>query len=308
MYERVAVTGAAGLIGSAVVRHLSQHNVEVIAFDAPGTQNLVPGSQIQLERVDVADPRMIEILESTQPQAVVHAAAHPGGKSLREPVEDVRVNVLGSMQIFHWCGKAGSHLVFLSSSIVYGDQAENHIPETATLRPGTVYGVAKVACEQWLQIFGQGLGLSWVVLRPFATYGPGHRPSLEQGIVNILLTQLLKGNRVVVKGSLMRRRDLIFVEDAASAIVQTLFCKTANGRVFNVGSGIPVTINDIIKLLCGALNKSLSDIEIIKEAGTVGDPFSNVADITQIQKVLNFEPKFKLEAGLKELVTRRMAS
>ena len=104
MYERIAVTGAAGLIGSAVVRYLSQYNnVEVAAFDYLGAQNLVPGSQVPLEHVDVADPKMVEILESIQPQAVVHAAAHPGGKSLREPIEDVRVNALGSMQIFHWC-------------------------------------------------------------------------------------------------------------------------------------------------------------------------------------------------------------
>ena len=134
---------------------------------------------------------MVEILESIQLQAVVHAAAHPGGKSLREPIEDVRVNALGSMQIFHWCGKASSHVVFLSSSNVYGEQTENKTPETAALKPGTIYGACKVACEQWLRIFGQGLGLSWTVLRPFATYGPGYRPSLDQGIVNVFPKLLL---------------------------------------------------------------------------------------------------------------------
>ena len=309
MYERIAVTGAAGLIGSAVVRHLSQSdNVEVTAFDSLGAQDLVPGSQVPIEHVDVADPKMVEILESIQPQAIVHAAAHPGGKSLGEPIEDVRVNALGSMQVFHWCEKAGSHVVFLSSSSVYGEQTENKIPETAIPKPGTIYGACKVACEQWLRIFENGSGLSWTVLRPFATYGSGHRPSLDQGIVNILLTQLLNGDRITVKGSLMRRRDLTYVEDMASTIVQMLFCKAAIGRVFNIGSGVAVTIKDIIKLLCDALNKRISGIKVIEEAGTVGDSFSNVADISQIKKILNFKPKFGLEEGLKELIGQRIVS
>ena len=100
----------------------------------------------------------------------------------------------------------------------------------------------------------------------------------------------------------MRRRDLTYVEDMASAIVQMLFFKEGIGRVFNIGSGVAVTIKDIINLLCDALDKPISDVEIVEETGTVGDPFSNVADITQIKKILNFKPKFGLEAGLKELI------
>ncbi|MBT3509945.1 MAG: NAD(P)-dependent oxidoreductase [Nitrospina sp.] len=307
-FKRIAVTGAAGLIGSAVVRHLSKLNIQVTAFDAPGTPDLVPGSRIPVEQVDLLDSRMIEALEVAQPQAVVHAAAHPGGKSLREPVEDVRVNALGSMQIFDWCARAGSHIVYLSSSIVYGEQFEDRIPETSALMPGTIYGVAKVACEQWLGVLGRGSGLSWTILRLFSTYGPGHRPSLEQGIVNIMLTQLLKGDRVVVKGSLMRRRDLIYVEDVATAIVQTLIRPTARGQIINIGSGFAVTIGEMINLLCDALKRPRSVIEIIEEAGTTGDPASNIADIAKMRKILDFEPEFGPEAGLQALVAARMAS
>lgn len=307
-FERVAVTGAAGLIGSAVVRHLSKLNIEVAAFDAPGAPDFVPGSHIPVQCVDLADPRMVEALEAARPQAVVHAAAHPGGKSLREPVEDVRVNTLGSMQIFDWCARAGSHVVYLSSSVVYGNQTKGSIAEDAVLEPGTIYGVAKVACEQWLRILGEGAGLNWTVLRLFATYGAGHRPSLEQGVVNIMLTQLLKGNRVVVKGSLKRLRDLIYVDDVAAAIVQALCRPEARGQVMNIGTGAAVTIEEMIHVLCDALKRSRAKVEIVEEAGTVGDPFSNIADITRMRQVLAFEPEFKLSAGLQALVDEHLAS
>lgn len=308
IYERVAVTGAAGLIGSAVVRQMDKLGIAVTAFDAPGAPNRVPGSSLQIQGVDLGDLRMLEILEAARPQAVVHAAAHPGGKSLREPVEDIRVNALGSMQLFDWCARANSHIVYLSSSVVYGCQTKGKISEAAALAPGTVYGVAKLACEQWLRILGQGTGLNWTVLRLFATYGAGHRPSLEQGIVNIMLTQLLKGNRVVVRGSLKRLRDLIYVEDTAAAIVQVLRRPEARGQIMNVGTGVAVTIEEMIYILCDALKRPRGDIEIVEEAGTVGDPFSNIADITQMRKALAFEPKFELVAGLQALVDAHLAS
>lgn len=300
--ERVAVTGAAGLIGSAVVRLLANLGVEVIAFDAPGASGIVPGTEVPLLGIDLLDHRMVDILNAERPQVIVHAAAHPGGKSLREPVENVRVNTLGSMQLFDWCARVGSRVLYLSSSVVYGDKTSGKISETAELAPGTVYGVAKQACEQWLKVLGQGSGLNWTVLRLFATYGAGHRPSLDQGIVNIMLTQLLVGNRVVIRGSLQRLRDLIYVDDVASAIVCTLSCHHANHNVLNIGTGVGVTIGDMVYLLADALMRNRGEIEIIEEAGTVGDPFSNIADVTQMREILGFEPRYSLTSGLKALV------
>ena len=306
-YESVVVTGAAGLIGSAVVRQLVNMGVTVTALDAAGAPEFVPKSCEPLHSIDLLDRGVLDLLDAVRPQAIVHAAAHPGGKSLREPVEDVRVNALGSMQLFNWCAHSNCHIVYLSSSVVYGDKLSGLISETAEFDPGTVYGVSKQACEQWLKILGHGTGLSWTVLRLFATYGAGHRPSVDQGIVNIMLTQLLAGDRVVVRGALQRVRDLIYVDDVASAIMRALACSEANHKTMNIGTGVGTTIGEMIYLLTDALKRNRNEIKIVEEAGTVGDPFSNVADVTQMRNILQFTPRYTLAAGLQALVDARSA-
>lgn len=304
----VCVTGAAGLIGSAVVRNLRGRGHPVVACDdlSQGTSPL-EGERIVWEELDVSDARFAERLSRHAVDAVVHCAAHPGGRSLEEPSTDVRVNALGSMQVFEWCARKQVPVVYLSSSAVYGEQPASPIPETATLRPATIYAVCKVACENYLRVLAAGYGLRWTVLRLFATYGAGHRPNTYQGIVNVMLTQLLAGNRVVVRGSLDRVRDLLYVEDAADAIAAVLFAKQAQGQIINVGTGVGVTIRDLIVLLCEILGRRLGEIEITEEAATVGDPFYSVADASRLRAITGCASGRSLRDSLTGLIQARLA-
>jgi UDP-glucose 4-epimerase len=304
----VLVTGAAGLIGSAVVRHLRELGHPVVACDdlSLGTSRL-EGEGILWEECDVSDPGLSERLSRYPIEAVVHAAAHPGGRSLAEPSVNVQVNALGSMRVFEWCARKRTPVVYLSSSAVYGEQPPAPIAETASLRPGTVYAVCKVANENLLRMLEAGYGLPWTVLRLFATYGAGHRPNSYQGIVNVMLTQLLAGNALVVKGSLDRVRDLLYVEDAARAIVTCLFNEKARGQILNVGTGAGVTIKDLIGMLCEVLGRRVEDLSITESAPTVGDPFYSVADTARLQAITGFTPEHSLRDGLTRLTQARLA-
>ncbi|NBY21189.1 NAD-dependent epimerase/dehydratase family protein, partial [bacterium] len=230
-------------------------------------------------------------------------AAHPGGKSLIEPVLDVEVNALGSMRLFYWCARNKVEIIYLSSSAVYGAGHHSAIKETDLPNPGTIYAVCKVACENYLRILGQSHGLKWTVLRLFATYGNGHKASTFQGIVNVLLTQLLTGETVVVKGSLERVRGLVYVKDAARAIVLALLNSESRGEIINVSHPEPATVGQILYQLIDILKKT--GVKTVISEGTIGDPFANFADCSKAQRLLKFNPNYSLRLGLAELVKDR---
>ena len=246
-----------------------------------------------------------QVLARHDPHIVLHCAAHPGGRSLAEPSANVRVNALGAMHVFEWCARNRRPIVYLSSSVVYGDQPPSPIPESAPLHPGTVYAVCKVACEGFLRLLEAEYGLQWTVLRLFSTYGPGHRPGTSQGLVNVLLTQLLSGGDLVVRGSLDRVRDLLYVDDAAEAIVACLFSTRVRGRIMNVGTGRALQVRELVAMLCDLLGRSQSDVHLVEEHGTVGDPAYNVANTDAIRAATGFGPTVSLEDGLARLVAAR---
>ncbi len=300
------VTGAAGLIGGAVAQLLLARGHRVIGCDdfSVGTARC-ENERLEWVSLDVAAPDAGERLARYSPAVVVHCAAHPGGRSNQEPSADVRVNALGSMQVFEWCARSGIPVVYLSSSIVYGDQPPEPTRESAPLHPGTVYAACKVACENFLRVLGATYGLQWTVLRLFATYGPGHRPSATQGLLNVMLTQLLDGDRVVVRGSLDRVRDLLYVDDAAEAIATCLFDARTRGATFNVGTGIETTVRSVLTELSAALGRDERRLVIEEAAATPGDPDYNVADISLFNSVTGWTPRVTLAEGTTRLVAAR---
>jgi len=303
----VLVTGAAGLIGSALVTKLLDKNIKTIACD-----NFTIGEwkinhdKLIWEADDINSSNFISRLDQYNIDCVVHCAAHPGGKSLNEPSLNVEVNLLGSMRLFEWCANNNTPVIYISSSVIYSDQPNVPISENAKVDPGTIYGVCKISCENFLKILGEGYSLPWTIIRLFATYGPGHKPSKSQGIVNIMLTQLLEGNKIIVKGSMQRSRDMLFVDDAADAILQAVFSEKSRGEIINVGTGDPITIESLIRTLCKILGKKYDELIIQEEEGTIGDPFYNSADCSKAENFLGFNAKYDLEAGLNLLVKKRI--
>ncbi|MFM9086020.1 MAG: NAD-dependent epimerase/dehydratase family protein [Acidimicrobiia bacterium] len=300
MARRVAVTGAAGLIGGAVTARLAAAGDEVLGIDAKPSAS--HHRSVRWLTADVRDDAVLDGLAAFRPDEVIHAAAHPGGRSLAEPSTNVAVNAHGSMRLFEWCADHGSSVTFLSSSVVYGRGDGRPLSEDSPLAPGTVYGVGKVACEQWLRVLAEGRGLRWRVLRLFATYGAGHEPGLDQGIVNVMLTQLRRGTTVVVKGSPDRVRDMVYVDDVARMITLAIDTPAALGRILNVGTGVGVRIGDLIMEIADRLGHPQHEVTLDEQEGTVGDPQCNVADVGEMRRVLGDACRIDITEGLSRTI------
>jgi UDP-glucose 4-epimerase len=210
------------------------------------------------------------------------------------------------MKLFEWAARHRAEIIFLSSSAIYGIQEDLPIREDASLRPNTIYAVCKESCEHFLRILEEGYGLKWTVLRLFATYGAGHKPSNFQGIINILMTQMLGGKDVIVKGSLLRKRGLIDVEDAVRAIIMAVENSKARGEIINISHSAVHTISDLIDIIAEALDKKRSDFNIVEEDGTVGDTFYNYANTLKAKNILGFEASIDIKYGVAKMLKTRL--
>ncbi len=290
MKKKILITGSEGLVGSSIIKYLSKKKFKIIKID----------KKINKDHL-IEKKKFIKILDKEKPDIIIHAAAHPGGLSMKDPLENTRINLSGSLNIINWCIKNNKKFVFISSSAVYGDQSKKKLNEKSFLYPTTVYGINKIAVERYITELSKYNKFPWLILRLFATYGHGHTPNLYQGIVNVILTQLKKGNNLDIKGSLNRTRDLIYAEDVGK-IISKLIIKNLNEKIINIGTGKSTKIKEIIQTCQNHFVKNKSKIRILNK--TPGDPFNSVADISLLKKYIKRFKFTEIKDGINKTIKK----
>ena len=232
-------------------------------------------------------------------------AAHPGALSNSNPLTNVKVNCLGSMNVINWCFKNKAKLIFTSSSAVYGSQSSKRINEDFPTKPETIYAANKIVVENWLKILSRVNNFNWTVYRLFPTYGFGHSHNTYQGVVNVFLTQILKSRKIISKGSLNRERDLIYCIDVATAIINNLSNQKTNQTIINLGSGTSTKIIDIIYSIIEIYGYTKKNYDIIEEEGFFNDPMFSISDPSLSKKLINFKTHYNLIEGLEDMFKRR---
>jgi len=290
---RYVVTGAAGFIGSQLLRTLLDRGHDATGWDA-FTDYYDPALKeenargMPVSRVDLVD----DPLDLDGIDGVFHLAGQPGVKSFGVvfPVY-VRQNVLASQRLFEAAVHARTRTVFSSSSSIYGDAASYPTPEDTVPRPLSPYGITKLACEHLAQAYRQEFGLDVVTLRYFTIYGPRQRPDMAFA----RMVAALIGNRPFeLFGDGTQSRSFTFVDDAVEATIGAME-QGASGSTLNVGGGSEVSMLQAIEALGTIAGRRL---EIVRSPRREGDATRTAADTSRIRDQIGWQPRTSFEEGL----------
>src|SRR3979411_279317 len=301
------VTGAAGFIGSSLVRALLERGDEVRGIDnfATGRRENLTGmlSRIDLRKADIAGlDAMHQACAGVD--CVLHEAAIPSvPKSVLDPLGSNRANVDGTLNVLVAARDAKvKRVVYAASSSAYGDTPTLPKHEAMTPNPISPYAVAKLASELYMVSFYRCYGLETVCLRYFNIFGPRQDPSSEySGVLAKFSWQMLRGDQPTFVGDGKPSRDFTYIDNAVSANLLACSAPAADcaGRVFNCATGQRTTLNQTFHAL-KELTGYKGSVKYAPERS--GDIKHSRAAVPQAQKHLGYRVLVNFEDGLRRTV------
>lgn len=307
----VLVTGAAGFIGYHTAEALLARGEEVVGIDDLNPYYDVKLKQARLARLTGREGfRFIEgdiAEESTfnglAPDRIVHLAAQAGVRySLQNPRAYIRANLMGHLNVLELArgmGEGLKHLVYASSSSVYGGNEKAPFSETdAVEKPVSLYAATKRSDELISYSYSHLYGIPQTGLRFFTVYGPWGRPDMAYWSFT---EALLSGKPIDVFAGGVLTRDFTYVDDIVSGILKVLDAPPERGtnRVYNIGNSNPVSVNDFIATLERLTGRTAKRNELPMQPGDVR---ATHADASALERDHGFRPSTPLERGLGHFV------
>tara|TARA_Y100001936_G_scaffold86195_1_gene84467 strand:+ start:12208 stop:13185 length:978 start_codon:yes stop_codon:yes gene_type:complete len=305
--KKILVTGGAGTVGCNIVKKLVDRNAEVTVvdnlsaypFDYLKDYGVGDISSVNFVKGDITDKDLMDNLIQKQ-DIVIHAAALADvGACVRNPEIEFQTNVVSTQGILETSKKNNiEKFIFISSAAVYGMGNRGIFKETDPCFPVSNYALSKYWGEQQTKLYYDLYDLPTTSIRFFSVYGSPQIP--KQGshswAVAIFGALAKKGKPITVFGDGNQIRDFTHVTDIAESVVLSTEKNSTNGKFFNVGTGKPTKINEIVEKVF----QNVDPVPINYKPYPAGDPIGGYSDTTLMKKLLNWEPEMTLENGIKE--------
>jgi len=301
------VTGAAGFIGSSLVRALLERGDEVRGIDNLSTGRRENLSEV-LQQIDFREADLLDLNAMHKACAgvdyVLHEAAIPSvPKSVLDPIGSNRANIDGTVNLLVAARDAKvKRVVYAASSSAYGDTPTLPKQEAMPPNPISPYAVAKLASELYMISFFRCYGLETVCLRYFNIFGPRQDPSSPySGVLAKFSMEMLRGEQPTIFGDGETSRDFTYIDNAVSANLLACSAPASEcaGRVFNCATGRRITLNETFSAL-KPLTGYKGEVHYAPERA--GDIKHSLADITQAQRHLGYKVLVNFEDGLRRTV------
>jgi UDP-glucose 4-epimerase len=289
------------------VDRLLKEEVEVVVLDNLYTgkiENLVSHKGNRKFHFIEGDVRNLGTVKSAvkDVDAVFNEAAVVGiPRSIEDPILANEVNVGGTLNLLKAClDSEVRRYVQASSASIYGDTKRLPIEESLAPNPVSPYAVAELASENYAVVFHKAYDLETVCLRYFNVYGPRQTSSIYSGVIPIFMDRLLRDERPVVFGDGKQTRDFVYVEDVVEANMLALTTEKAAGEVFNIATGEPSSINELLRKL--QEKTGAQQLKPVHKGSRPADIRQSYASIEKARSILGYEPKHDLEKGLAKLI------
>lgn len=309
--KTICITGGAGFIGSNLVNYLFRKysDYKLIVLDAltyAGNLSNIPreifdSSRFEFRHGNICNGSFVDSVIS-ECDIILHLAAESHvTRSIYDNTEFFQTDVIGTQFLANAAIRYRSRIerfVHISTSEVYGTAESEKMDENHPLNPKSPYAAAKCGADRLIYSYHRTYGMPAVIIRPFNNYGPNQH--LEK-VIPRFITSCILGEPLRVHGDGSAARDFFFVEDHCAAIDQVIHAPVSkiSGQVFNLGSGVDISVLELAEIIKKTMN-SQSQIELIGDRP--GQVFRHTCDASRIQKVLGWTPSTEFAEGLRRTI------
>ncbi|OOF51088.1 dTDP-glucose 4,6-dehydratase [Rodentibacter trehalosifermentans] len=326
---KIFITGGAGFIGSAVVRHIIENtqdsvvNVDKLTYagNLESLESVKNSPRYAFEQVDICDAKALaRVFEQHQPDAVMHLAAESHvDRSIDGPAAFIETNIVGTYTLLeaaraYWNGlsdekKSAFRFHHISTDEVYGDlEGTNDLfTETKPYAPSSPYSASKASSDHLVRAWLRTYGLPTIVTNCSNNYGPFHFP---EKLIPLMILNALEGKPLPVYGNGQQIRDWLFVEDHARALYKVV-TEGKVGETYNIGGHNEKANIDVVRTICALLEELVPNkpagvakyedlITYVKDR--LGHDVRYAIDATKIGRELGWKPQETFESGIRKTV------